>query len=77
VWSAQVYDAIHLLADAMQKAGTTVPAQVAEALRQTRDWSGVTGLHSFDAAGDVSGKPIVLMKMEAGQFVYFYNFSKP
>lgn len=64
------YDAIKLLADAMTRAGTTEPARVAEALRTTTGWRGVTGEHNFDTAGNVRGKPIVIQVVKDGKFEY-------
>lgn len=59
VWAAQAYDAMKVLAAAMEKAGSTVPAKVADALR-TIEWQGVTGHHAFDQKGDVIGKKVVI-----------------
>jgi branched-chain amino acid transport system substrate-binding protein len=59
-WAAQGYDAVKLLAHVMEEAGTTVPHKMAETLRSTRNWPGVTGPHSFNENGDVMGKPIVI-----------------
>lgn len=67
-WAVQGYDAVKLLAHAMQEAGTTVPIKVADALRTTRGWMGITGVHTFDAQGDVVGKPIVLRVVRNGKF---------
>jgi branched-chain amino acid transport system substrate-binding protein len=59
-WAAQGYDAVWLLADAINRAGSTVPSAVAAALHDTRDWQGVTGVHTMSNNGDVIGKPLVL-----------------
>lgn len=64
------YDAIKLLADTMNRAGTTEPRRVAEALRATTGWRGVTGEHNFDTAGNVKGKPIVIQVVKDGKFEY-------
>lgn len=68
--AAAGYDAVHLLADAIRRAGTTVPSKVAEALRQPPGWRGVTGTHRFDARGDVQDKAIVIQVVRKGQFEY-------
>ena len=65
--AAQGYDAMRLIAYAIEQAGTTVPDEVADVLRKTRDWMGVTGLHTFTETGDVM-KPIVLKVVRDGQF---------
>lgn len=59
-WAAQGYDAVWLLADAITRAGSTIPSEVATALHNTRNWQGVTGNHTINANGDVIGKPLVL-----------------
>lgn len=69
-WAAQGYDALKLLAYAMEQAGATDPDAVANTLRETRNWPGVTGPHTFDLNGDVVGKPIVLQQVKGQQFVY-------
>jgi len=70
VWAAQGYDAVKVLAHAMEKAGTTVPGKVAEVLHSTKDWPGVTGLHTFDENGNVIGKGIVKKKVQNRKFEY-------
>lgn len=69
-WAAQGYDAVHLLADAIRAAGSARPGDIADALHEIRDWVGVTGSHSFDETGDVTGKPIVLKQIVNGSFQY-------
>ena len=69
-WAAQGYDAVKLLAYAMEKAGSTVPAKIGQALRSIDEWQGVTGSHTFDDNGNVSGKPVVLQQVQGAQFKY-------
>lgn len=69
-WAAQAYDAVKLLAHAMNQAGSTVPGDVARVLHQTRGWPGVTGTHTFDENGAVIDKPIVLKVVRNGQFEF-------
>ncbi|MBC7250022.1 MAG: ABC transporter substrate-binding protein [Anaerolineae bacterium] len=71
VWAAQGYDAVYLLAYAMETAGSTVPTEVADALRRVRGWPGVTGPHSFQENGDVVDKPIVLITVRNDAFEYY------
>lgn len=54
-WAALGYDAIRVLAGAVQKTGTTVPIVVASHIRFLTDWRGVLGTYSFTRNGDVSG----------------------
>lgn len=69
-WAAQGYDAVKLLAFAVHQANSAVPTKVAAILSRTRDWPGVTGLHTFNAEGEVEGKPLVLKEVKNGQFVF-------
>lgn len=69
-WAAQGYDALKLLAYAMQEAESVDAEDIAAVLRSLKGWPGVTGPHTFDANGDVVGKPIVLQKVENSGFVY-------
>ena len=64
------YDAVRVLADAMARAGSTVPDSVAAALNATRAWAGVTGPFTYDGAGNLSGKPITTITVRGGRFVY-------
>ncbi len=56
-WAAQGYDAVMLLAAAMEEAGSSSPRLVADVMH-SMEWMGVTGLHKFDEKGDVE-KPII------------------
>jgi branched-chain amino acid transport system substrate-binding protein len=69
-WAAQGYDALHILAYAMNQARSTKADEVAQVLRALEAWPGVTGPHTFDACGDVVGKPIVLQQVQDQAFVY-------
>jgi branched-chain amino acid transport system substrate-binding protein len=64
------YDAIGVLVHAMRTAGTAVPDRVADALRATRDWRGVTGSFSFTDEGDLTDKPIVQAVVRGGRFEF-------
>lgn len=70
VFAAQAYDAARLLAHAFQKAGTTVPEKVAQALYDTKSWTGVTGSHTFDTFGDVVQKPMDFQVAHNGKFEF-------
>jgi branched-chain amino acid transport system substrate-binding protein len=60
-WVVYGYDALHLLADAMNRAGSIVPDKVAETLRTLKRWRGIAGDLSFDDRGNPAG-PIVVIK---------------
>ena len=67
--AALSYDAARLIADAMQRAGSTEGKRVRDALASTRDFPGVTGRITFDADRNPI-KPIVILKVEGGKFRY-------
>jgi branched-chain amino acid transport system substrate-binding protein len=69
--AAQGYDAVQLLVHAMQSAGSTVPAKVAAALRETRNWPGVTGRTTFSPQGDPVEKRMAKVVVRNGAFEYF------
>ena len=67
-YAAQGYDSMKLLAHVIQVSGSTVPAKMAETLRSVKNWQGVTGLHTFDKFGDVSGKKLFMKVVKNGRF---------
>lgn len=68
-WAAQGYDALHLLAHAVEEAEALSPDAVAAVLRGVSGWRGVTGLHTFDQTGEIVDKPIVHKTVVNGRFV--------
>lgn len=68
-FSANSYEAVKLLAEGMRKAGSTVPAKVAAALRSIKDWQGLSGKYSIGKDGGIEGKPVFLMEYRNGKFV--------
>jgi branched-chain amino acid transport system substrate-binding protein len=74
-FSALGYDAARLLSGAIQRAGSTDPAAVRDALAQTADFQGVTGQISFDANRNAS-KPGLIVTVKDGKFEVAEKFSK-
>lgn len=68
VWAAQSYDAVKVLAEAIRAAGSTNPDKIAAALHAVRGWQGVTGSHTFNEAGDVVGKKVLVTVVKDGAF---------
>jgi branched-chain amino acid transport system substrate-binding protein len=66
-FSALGYDAARLLSGAIQRAGSTDPAAVRDALARTADFQGVTGRISFDANRNAS-KPGLIVTVKDGKF---------
>jgi branched-chain amino acid transport system substrate-binding protein len=71
LWSstALAYDAVHLLADAIKRAGSTNRVSVRNELARTRYYEGVTGTITFDENGDPI-KSVVIMQIKDGVPVY-------
>jgi len=69
-YSAQGYDAVHLLAEAMNRARSIVPRDIAAALHTIENWEGVAGFHTFDRNGEDIGDLVVLKKVTGGKFEY-------
>jgi branched-chain amino acid transport system substrate-binding protein len=67
--AALAYDATRLLFAAIKRAGTTDRVQLREALAQTKDLDGVTGLISIDAQRNAV-KPAVVLKLQDASFIY-------
>jgi len=67
--AALAYDAARLLFDALTRIGSTEPDKLREALAQTRNFAGVTGVISMD--GDRNAvKPAVVLKLEDLKSIY-------
>ena len=69
-WAARGYEAVHVLAQAMEAADSAAPEAVAAMLRENDRIQGVTGVFGFDEKGDVVGKRLVTAVVREGQFVY-------
>lgn len=67
-WAAQGYDALHLLAYALAQVDVVSPDAVAAIIRETV-WKGVTGVYRFDETGELIGKPVLLKRLQDGEFV--------
>ncbi len=67
--AALAYDATMLLFDAIKRAGTTDGPQLRDALANTKNFAGVTGLISMDAERNAV-KPAVVLKLQDASFIY-------
>jgi len=67
--AALAYDAMRVLADAIMRAHTTAAAQLRDALAQTKDFAGVTGVISMDKNRNAV-KPAVVLKLEDTRYIY-------
>jgi branched-chain amino acid transport system substrate-binding protein len=60
VWAAQGYDALHILAKAVQTTSSRNPLDLAYAIRFMDPWSGANGRYKFDSRGELEDKPLFL-----------------
>ncbi|WP_081449320.1 ABC transporter substrate-binding protein [Clostridium carboxidivorans] len=67
--SAQSYDSVLVLADAIKRANSTDKEAIRKALSATKGFEGVTGKFSFDDKNEVI-KPVIITKVENGKFTY-------
>ena len=70
------YDAARLLVDAITRAGSTDGKAIAKALAETKDFKGVTGLISIDAARNAQ-KSAVVLEMKAGKPTFVTSINPP
>jgi branched-chain amino acid transport system substrate-binding protein len=63
------YDSMKLMADAINRAGSTDGAKIRDALAATKDFPGASGTITIDAQHNAQ-KPIVILKIQDGQFKY-------
>jgi len=73
-FSGVAYDAVMLLADAIQRAGSTDREKIRDALENTKNFQGVTGSITLDSNGDPV-KPAVIMKIINGKAIYYKTIS--
>ena len=67
--AALAYDALRFLAEAIQKAGTSEPQKMRDALAETKNFPGVTGIISMDRQRNAV-KPAVILRLQDGKYVY-------
>jgi branched-chain amino acid transport system substrate-binding protein len=63
------YDAMNVLADAIRRAGTTDGPKLRDAIAQTNNFAGVTGIITINAERNAI-KPIVVLRLENGKYIY-------
>jgi len=67
LYAPYVYDAVKVMVAAMEKAGSTDPAQYLPVLAQTEGYKGVTGNIGFDEKGDIKNGALTLFTYKGGQ----------
>jgi branched-chain amino acid transport system substrate-binding protein len=67
VYAPYVYDAVMLMAAAMEKAGSSDPAKYLPELAKTEGFQGVTGTIAFDEKGDIKNGALTLYTYKDGK----------
>lgn len=67
--AALAYDALRFLAEAIQRAGGTEGPKLRDAIAQTKNFAGVTGIISMDRER-TAVKPAVILKLQDGKYIY-------
>ncbi len=67
LYAPYVYDAVHVMVDAMQRANSTDPNKYLSELSKTAGYKGVTGVIAFDAKGDIKNGALTLYTYKAGK----------
>ena len=67
--AALAYDALRFLAEAIKKAGTTEGPKLREALAETKNFAGVTGIINMDRDRNAV-KPAVILKLADLKYIY-------
>lgn len=65
--AAQGYDSMKLLAAAIARAGATSPPLISSTLHFMPSWVGITGIHDFDASGEMQGKKYYFQTWREGK----------
>ena len=67
VYAPYVYDAVMVMAAAMEQAGSSDPAKYLPVLAKTEGYKGVTGTIAFDEKGDIKNGALTLRTIKGGK----------
>ncbi len=67
IYAPYVYDALMVMATAMEKAGSADPAKYLPVLAKTEGYKGVTGVISFDEKGDIKNGALTMHTYRGGK----------
>jgi branched-chain amino acid transport system substrate-binding protein len=66
-WAAQGYDALYILAKAIQATGSANPLDLSYSIRYMDAWEGANGRYKFDDDGEMDDKPVYLDVYQNGR----------
>jgi branched-chain amino acid transport system substrate-binding protein len=70
IWTAYAYDATNIVLDAIRRAGKKDRKAVLEAMLETKDFPGVTGVTNFDYKGDNENAFIGIYQVRNGKWEF-------
>ena len=73
--AALAYDAVYLIADAIDRAGSLDRARIRDELARTKGFEGITGTITFDAQGDPIGRQGVILCYRNGEIRFVKTVS--
>jgi len=73
-FAALGFDALGMIADAIQRAGTTAPLSLCQALAQTKNYPGVTGNISYRPSR-APAKPVSIIEVRQGRFQPLWSWT--
>lgn len=68
-WSPYAYDAMYVMADAINRAGTTDGPAIRDAIAATEGLQGATGITNFKGAREPVGKDLIILVVKDGEYV--------
>jgi len=69
-WSTYAYQSMQVILDAMDRAGKADRGAILQAMRDTRDFEGVTGVFGFDENGDPTITSLGGNEVRDGEFMF-------
>ena len=67
--AALAYDAMRFLAESIERAGTTEALKLRDAIAETKNFPGVTGIISLNSQRNAV-KPAAILKLQDGKYIY-------
>ncbi len=67
-YAAQGYDAVMLLAHAIETSNSALPSLLSSTLHYMPAWVGITGIHDFDSSGELLGKKYSFKTWQDGEW---------
>lgn len=74
VFYALGYDEIYALKQAIEDAGSAEPSAIMEAMENLTNFEGLTGTWSMNPETHMAEKPVTLIAIEDGEFIYLDSF---